>query len=86
MSFFKENRVIRSEYVNGSGGYRRMFVRLSGTRVERRQAECGYVEGEDAIVIQWDGSPGYDSGYHARYFPATMAGLKAAHALMNELG
>ena len=85
MSCFKENRVIRSEYVKGSEGYRRMFVRLSGTAVAHSQIQHGYVADDDAIIIQWDGTPSYDSGYHGYHFPATRAGLKAAHALMNEL-
>ena len=84
MSCFKRNRVLRSEYVCGSDGYRRMFVRLAGTVVERHK-DCGYVVRKDSIVIQWDGSPDFDSGYHASHFPATMAGLKAAHAAMNSL-
>jgi len=83
MSCFSENKIIRSEYVAGSGGNRRMFFRAAGTAVQHRQAE--YVAGESAIVVQWDGTPEFDSGYHARYFPATMAGMKAAHDVMNEL-
>ena len=82
---FKKNSIIRSEYVQGSGGSRRMFFRKEGTVVEQRQGDCGYTSGDNTIVVQWDGSPEFDSGYHARYFPATMAGLKAAHAAMDEL-
>lgn len=85
MSCFKENRFIRSDYVPGSGGHRRMFARKKGTAVEQRQGD-GYVAGEDEIIIQWGGTPHYDSGYHAHYFPATMYGLKQAHAEMNGLG
>ena len=85
MSCFKRNRVIRSEHVKDSGGQRRMFVRLAGTAVEQWQGDCRFIEGENAIIIQRYGLPNYDSGYHARYFPATMAGLKAAHAVMEAL-
>lgn len=81
---FKKDSIIRSEYVNGSGGSRRMFFRKEGTVVEHRQGDCGYIS-DNTIVVQWGGSPEYDSGYYARYFPATMAGLKAAHAAMDEL-
>jgi hypothetical protein len=82
---FKKNRIIRTEYVHGSGGHRSMFFRKEGTDVVQRRGDCGYREGESLIIVQWDGSPEFDSGYHARYFPATMAGLKAAHTAMDEL-
>lgn len=80
---FKKNRTIRSDYVQGSGGFRRLFFRAAGTGVG--QGDCGYSAGENSFVIQWDGAPEFDSGYHAHHFPATMAGLKAAHAVMDEL-
>ena len=83
---FDQNQIIRSEYVSGSGGHRRMFFRKSGTAVEQRQGDCGYTAGEDSVIIQWDGAPTFDSGYHASYFPPTTDGLKAAHAEMDGLG
>ena len=86
MSCFNENLTIRSEYVSGSDGHCRMFFRKAGTAVKQRHGDCVYAAGEDSVVIQWDGSPTYDSGYHARYFPPTMAGLKQAHAEMDGLG
>ncbi len=85
MSCFNKNKIIRSEYIKDSGGYRRMFFRKSGTVVEQRQGGCG-VAGESSVIVQWDGSPTHDSGYHARYFPPTMAGLEQAHAEMDGLG
>lgn len=82
---FKKNRIIRSDYVQGSGGFRRIFFRKEGTAVEHKRDDCGYKDCESLIIVQFDGLPEYDSGYHARYFPATMAGLKAAHTAMDEL-
>ncbi len=82
---FAKNQVVRSDYVQGSGGHRRMFFRAAGTTVEQRAGDCGYTAGESSIIVQWDGSPEFDSGYMARHFSPTMAGLKAAHAAMNEL-
>lgn len=81
---FRQNRIIRSEYVSSSGGNLRLFFRKAGTTVEQRQGDCGYTTGTDEIVVQLEGAPGFDSGYCAHYFPATMAGLKAAHSAMNE--
>lgn len=43
------------------------------------------VEDKDCIIVQWEGTPSHDSGYHAHYFPATMKGLKLAHDTMNLL-
>ncbi len=85
MSCFNENQTIRSEYVKDSGGHRRMFFRKSGTAVEQGHGDR-YVAGESSLIIQWDGSPTHDSGYHARHFPPTKAGLKQAHAEMDGLG
>lgn len=83
MSCFRKNVVIRSDFVAGSGNFRRLFFRKAGTLVRRRGNEC-YVAREDAIIAQWAGSPEYDSGYHAKCHPATMSGLKAAHADMDD--
>ena len=82
MSCFRVNQVVRSEYVSGTDGFRRLFFRKKGTSVSQ-QADCGYTAGDDTLVIQWEGSPAVDSGYHARIFPPTMAGLRAAHAAMD---
>ena len=79
---FDQNQIIRT----GSGGHLRMFFRKSGTAVEQSQGDCGYTAGEDSVIIQWDGAPTFDSGYHARHFPPTADGIKAAHAEMDGLG
>ncbi len=84
MACFRKSRTIRSEYVQGSGGFRRMFVRLKGAFVSQSNfSDAGYIAGESAILIQWEGSPDYDSGYHAAMFPVTMRGLKEAHAWLD---
>ena len=80
-----KNCIIRSDYVRGTGGFRRMFVRLKGTSVSQsKYSDGGYKAGESSIIIQWEGSPTYDSGYHAQHFPATLEGLKAAHEAMDK--
>lgn len=79
MTCFRENRIIRREYIPGSEGYLNVFFRKAGTAVEQRNGDCGYTEGEDCIVIQWEGTPTYDSGYSEGKYPATMKGLKNAH-------
>ncbi len=84
MACFRNNRTIRSDYVPGTGGQRRMFVRMAGTHVLQSNAsDVGYIAGESAILVQWEGSPGYDSGYHVVMFPITMRGLKEAHAWLD---
>ena len=84
MACFSDNCTIRSDYVQGSDGYRRMFVRLAGTRVSQSgPSDAGYIAGESAILVQWEGSPDYDSGYHAAMFPVRMRGLKEAHAWLD---
>lgn len=84
MACFRNNRTIRSEYVPGSDGRRHMFVRMAGTHVSQSNAsDAGYIAGESAILVQWEGSPNYDSGYHAAMFPVTMRGLKEAHAWLD---
>lgn len=84
MACFSYNRTIRSEYVPGSDGHRRMFVRMAGTHVlQSGSSDVGYIAGESAILVQWEGSPGYDSGMIAAMFPITMRGLKEAHAFMD---
>lgn len=86
MACFNDNRTIRSEYVKDSGGFRRMFVRLKNTSVSKANvSDAGYIAGESAILVQWEGSPDYDSGYHSAVFPVTMYGLKEAHAFMDSL-
>lgn len=83
MACFRKSRTIRSEYVLGTGGHRRMFVRLKGAFVSQADfTKPGYIAGESAILVQWEGEPYYDSGYHAAMFPVTMRGLKEAHAVM----
>lgn len=86
MSCFRKNQIIRSDYVVGSENFRRLFFRKVGTPVEQQQGDCRYITSDDTLVIQWAGAPGFDSGYHARYFPPTMVGLKQAHAEMDSLG
>lgn len=74
MPCFRNNRTIRSD------GHRHMFVRMAGTHVSQSgSSDAGYIAGESAILVQWEGSPDYDSGYHAAMFPITMRGLKEAH-------
>ena len=84
MSCFKVNRIVRSDYVRGTDGFRRLFFRAKGTLV-LQQGTCGYRAGDGSLVVQRGGSPEVDSGCHAREFPPTMAGLKAAHAAMDSL-
>jgi hypothetical protein len=84
MSCFKVNRIVRSDYVRGTDGFRRLFFRQRGTLVFQ-QGSCGYLAGASTLVVQWGGSPEVDSGCHAREFPPTMAGLRAAHAAMDSL-
>jgi len=84
MACFRNNRTIRSDYVPGTGGHRRMFVRMAGTHVmQSNVSDAGYIAGESAILVQWEGYPDYDSGYHAAMFPVTMRGLKEAHAWLD---
>ena len=80
-----QNKIIRNDYVKGSGGYRCMFYRQRGTYVEHRQKDCEYIAEDNSIVIQWEGAPDYDSGYCSWYFPPTAEGLKEAHAKMDKL-
>lgn len=82
MSCFKKNIVIRSDYISGSGNYLRLFFRKTGTVVHHCNDEH-YVARKDTLIIQWAGSLEYDSGYPTKYYPATMSGLKTAHADMN---
>lgn len=82
MSCFKDNRIVRSDYVRGTDGFRRLFFRAKGTLV-LQQGTCGYRAGDGSLVVQWGGSPEVDSGYQAIEFPPTMAGLKEAHAYMD---
>ena len=84
MSCFRFNRIVRSDYARGTDGFRRLFFRKAGTLVFQ-QGTCGYRAGCSSLVVQWGGSPEVDSGCHAREFPPTMAGLKAAHAAMDSL-
>ena len=81
MPCFSKNRAIRSEYVRGSEGFCRLFFRARGTRVQQA-SDAGYIAGESSLIVQWEGAPRYDSGCRQQYFPPTMAGLKAAHAVM----
>jgi len=86
MACFHDNRTIRSEYIPSTGGHRRMFVRMAGTHVmQSNVSDAGYIAGESAILVQWEGSPDYDSGCHSAVFPVTMYGLKEAHAFMDSL-
>lgn len=78
-----ENQILRTEYVQGSGGYRCLFFRKKGTYVLHRQRDCEYIADEDYYVIQWEGVPEYDSGYAAWHFPPTEEGLKEAQAKMD---
>jgi hypothetical protein len=84
MSCFRVNCIVRSDYVRGSDGFRRLFFRAKNTLV-LQQGTCGYRAGASSLVVQWGGSPEVDSGCHAREFPPTMAGLRAAHAAMDSL-
>ena len=90
MACFSKNRVLDSQYRKGTDGYRRMFVRLAGTPVLKIKGGNGsdyerIVAEESEIIIQWEGSPTYDSGYHAEHFPATMKGLKEARWRMKHM-
>ena len=86
MACFRKSCTIRSEYVPGTGGHRRMFVRLKGAFVSQSNfSDAGYIAGESAILVQWEGEPYYDSGCHSAVFPVTMYGLKEAHAFMDSL-
>ena len=89
MSCFRKNATIRSERERGSDGFNRMFFRKAGTAVEQpsvfAQPPREYVAAKDTIVIQWEGTPEFDSGYNAYHFPATMRGLKEAHGVMDRL-
>lgn len=60
------NRVITQVYVNGSCGNMNLFKRDAGTVVEYKDGT--YIQEKDAIILQWDGHPEYDSGYHQREF------------------
>jgi len=80
MACFRKNRTIRSDYVPGTGGFLRIFIRIAGTSVSQSQSsDAGYIADESAICVQWDGEPTYDSGYSTAMFPVTMRGLKEAH-------
>jgi len=89
MSCFKKNRVVRSEYVRGSDGNNNMFFRKAGTAVVQQSVFARpsreYVEEADTIIIQWGGTPDFDSGYNSYRFPATMRGLWHAHGTMDKL-
>ena len=76
--------LILANHVLASEGDYKMFVRMAGTHVSQSgSSDPGYIAGESAICIQWEGSPDYDSGYHTAMFPVTMKGLKEAHAWLD---
>lgn len=79
-----DNHVIRTQIDKTQGVTRRMFLRMKGTSVSQsKYSDGGYRAGESSIIIQANGSPSYDSGCHAQYFPATLDGLKDAHTVMD---
>lgn len=79
-----DNHVIRTQIDEKQGVTRKMFLRMKGTSVSQsKYSDGGYRAGESSIIIQANGSPSYDSGCHAQYFPATLDGLLAAHEAMD---
>lgn len=65
--------IIDSYYVNGSDGRRNLFFRPAGTEVAYYdRSRCNeretYVAPESMYIIQWEGTPTHDSGYHASYY------------------
>ena len=79
-----DNHTIRTQIDKTQGVVRRMFLRMKGTSVSQsKYSDGGYLVGESSIIIQANGSPSYDSGLSARYFPATLEGLKDAHTVMD---
>lgn len=68
------NRVISRIYVNGSCGNMNLFKREKGTKVECKNGDS-FIQDKDAIILQWDGYPDYDSGYHRREFASLSSAL-----------
>ena len=61
-SDYPKGDILASRYINGSGGSVNLFTRPK----------------DGIVVVQWEGAPDYNSGYHAAVFPLTNDGLAAA--------
>lgn len=79
---WKEAKLLRKEYVHGSGGCRAMVYRPAGTVVAMEDGGEFTTE-ESVVVVGWEQHPTYDSGYATEEFVATPSGIKAAHRYMD---
>lgn len=60
--------IIDQVYVHGSMGWKNLFFRPKGTIYYSKPYEDDMEAEEDLYIIQWEGNPEYDSGYHSLEF------------------
>lgn len=70
------DEILLSSYLDGSEGRINMFFRPAGTEYTLRGVEWEQVQADDAYIVQWEGSPLYDSGYSASEFPTYEAAVE----------
>jgi hypothetical protein len=74
-----ENKIIESKYVKGSGWFY-LFSRKEGTVYQADRYDGTDVQHADRYIIQFEGTPDFDSGYDAAEFET----LDEALAYWNE--
>lgn len=72
-----DNKVIATYPVHGSGGDMVLFFRAKGTEYFSRSYGYDIVAEDDAFIIQWEGFPEVDSGYHTLEFASEEEALTA---------
>ena len=74
----KESHIISSRYLWGSDGNETFFFRPKGEIFiyQMGDEEIMQTQLDDEYIIQWGGSPLYDSGYDCETFETFAEGLK----------
>ena len=81
-----KSHIISSRYLWGSDGNENFFFRPKGEIFiyQMGDEELMYTQQNDEYIIQWGGTPEYDSGYDSTTFETFAEGLKVWE--MSEIG
>ena len=66
-----------SKYVRGSEGFKNLFFRPAGTEYVYGREKYPATAESGQWIIQWEGSPEYDSGYYQQNFATELEAREA---------